>query len=215
MQDRTSWPWLLAAVLAVTVVGSASVEAQEQGQVWITISHPTTVGVIWHITDRIAARTTVGWARSVSENEYQSSIPAYYDDLVALGLIAPNLPGPYRTETTGTSTDVNLSALFYLSRTEGLSTYVTPRYSYQRTTSKVEVDRAFPLLLDEQTRAMPMHAVAGSLGLQYAPVRRFSVFAEVGLEHTRRNYALESGSETTGRTLGIDVALGATLYLGD
>jgi opacity protein-like surface antigen len=83
-----------------------------------------------------------------------------------------------------TSLGVGLSGLFYVARWESLSTYVSPRFVYNRVTTG-------PSALAAQTNT---YSLIGSFGSQYALNRRFGVFGEVGVGYSRVEQQLEISS---------------------
>jgi hypothetical protein len=90
-----------------------------------------------------------------------------------------------------------ISALFYIHRWEGLRTYVSPRFSYQRISSSASTS-GNTSTSDSTTST---YLASGSFGAQYALGRHFGLFGEVGLGYTSTRTALSS-------TLTIGVASG-------
>jgi len=89
---------------------------------------------------------------------------------------------PLKTTTpiSTASFSTGLSALFYLRRWDNLATYVSPRYSFSR--SSQSFDGTF-FIVDEATSKT--HLVSGSFGAQYWLGDRFSAFGELGLAYSR------------------------------
>ena len=49
--------WTSALILLVCGMGSAN--AQDNPRVGLTMGYPTSIGVLWHVTDRIAIRPEI------------------------------------------------------------------------------------------------------------------------------------------------------------
>jgi hypothetical protein len=162
-------PLTLSAALLLVVVPGRLAEAQEKGQVGLTMGYPASVGVVWHLTDAIAVRPELTFATTSD--------------------------GFTTNQSSSTSVGTGVSGLFYLGRWESVRAYVSPRYIYQRSTSTVEVDvtpllpPALPvgIVLPSLTTKTTItnQSVIGAFGAQYSPHRRFSVFGEVGFGYSR------------------------------
>jgi hypothetical protein len=76
---------------------------------------------------------------------------------------------------------VGISALLYVTTHDALRTYISPRWSYTRTSSTSQNGAAAN---PTATSTGNGHFIAGSFGAQYALARRFSVFGEVGVGYT-------------------------------
>jgi hypothetical protein len=162
-------------MVAIAVVLLAnSVSAQDDPRVGITMGYPQAIGVIWHVNDRIALRPEVTIDRTVSQSTTVSSVSAIVNGRVV---------ATSETEVSTTNSwqaGVGLSALFYLSKHDALRTYVSPRWTYVRSSYTSDgglSDVSFGL--DEAA-----HSLSGSFGAQYTLGRRFAVFGEAGLAYT-------------------------------
>jgi len=199
---------LLAAITVGLLAPAAS--AQDDPRVGITMGYPASVGIIWHVNDRVALRPEVNAQKSSGEFTTTTSIAF----------------GPTTTTTTGTSTSdawqvgVGVSALFYLTTHDALRTYVSPRWSYIRTSSSNTSSSAPP---PSQTTGSVGNGnfVSGSFGAQYALGKRFGVFGEVGVGYTHSDSAplppaaaggVVVSSQTTTRTLATRSGAGVILY---
>jgi hypothetical protein len=78
--------------------------AQESGRVGLLVSTPSSAGVIWRISDRVAVRQDITGATSSN--------------------------GPDASRVTTWNVDAALSGLFYLKRLNPVRVYVSPRYAY-------------------------------------------------------------------------------------
>src|SRR5205823_2607696 len=94
---------------------AVTARAQETPRVGLTIGYPASVGVIWHISDRVAVRPDL--AASWTSFKPSTSTGARDD---------------------GSSATIGLSGLFYLAKHDALQIYVTPRVGYLRTTATVQ-----------------------------------------------------------------------------
>jgi hypothetical protein len=103
MRVRGSLPLLVSALFVMP----AAVSAQEKGRTGVTMGYPESVGVLWHVSDKMALRPEFSFAHTSTDS---------------------NLP--FATDTSSTAVGVGLSALFYLSDRDNLRPYVAPRWSY-------------------------------------------------------------------------------------
>ena len=102
--------WIVALGAGVLMGGTARADAQEKGQAGITMGYPASVGVLWHLSERVAIRPEFSFSSS------DSSSAAILDA---------------RSEFWSVGTGV--SVLFYTPVRDNLRTYVAPRFSYTRT----------------------------------------------------------------------------------
>jgi hypothetical protein len=190
---------LIAAFASGAVPGTAL--AQDEPRVGITMGYPTALGLIWQVNDRLALRPELSFSTSSNDLTATSSITL---DGTTTSLV----------NTTDTwQVGIGLSALFYLSKHEGLRTYVSPRWSYGRASSK-SMSGSLPTLSNSTGN---INSVSGSFGAQYALSRRFSVFGEVGLAYTHTTID-PSGTpgvlvtSSTSRAFGARSGAGVVLY---
>src|SRR5581483_1699657 len=173
------------AVLAIGMlfVWTAAAAAQDAGQVGLTMGYPASIGVIWHVSDRVAVRPEISLQQIASMSTSVTTV----------------------TNTTQTTTDqwavgVGASALFYVHRWDALRTYVSPRFVYTRnastnvgsltaaaTSSAIIV---FPNTSPQTTEfTQQSYFVSGSFGAQYAVGAHFGVFGEVGFGYSHNTTA--------------------------
>jgi len=203
-----SGAWLMALPVLLC---ATSADAQEKGQVGIAMGYPTSVGVVWHVADRVAIRP------ELSVSQASTTITTTTTLTVPFG-------GPIQTIVTQSTSDATtvaggVSGLFYLWKREGLGAYLTPRYSYGRVTSTSSSGSR-----PEAETANTNHFVSGSFGAQYALGRRFAVFGEVGLAYSRTNQEPSSADSSapsppvssrtvaSTHTFGIRSGAGVVLY---
>jgi hypothetical protein len=207
----------IAFAFAVGMMLVAPVQAQEQGQIGITMGYPASIGAMIHLTDRIAVRPDFRFT-------------TLSDDSVL-------------SETSSDSFGVGIGALFYLTKTDALRTYGAARFGYNRTTSESTLTLlnsvsspigsllppGYQIPLPERTIVSTTSAaksVSGTFGAQYAVHRRFSVFGEVGVGYgwsdiVDRDVSLDrlgilTPFDTSGpRTWSSQTAAGVILYFKD
>jgi hypothetical protein len=198
---------VVLSIGAAVVFASSNASAQGRGQFGVTMGYPAAVGVTWHATERIGIKADVNFSLASSEID-----------------AGPVLP---ERETNTNSLGFGVAGLFYASRNDNLSVYFSPRFAYATTTLEIEGDDpiAFSVVLpiqipipapslDPRTESSS-YSVAGSFGAQYSPIRRFSVFGEVGLHYTSQHSEAPFSvlSETDGAAFGVRSAIGIVLYL--
>ena len=155
---------ILAGVLAVPTAALA----QDKGDTGLTMGYPTTVGFVYHLSDRFAIRPEISVAASSGSSESPVST----------------------TEGETFSIGVGVSGIFYLKQWDKLRTYLSPRYTYSHGESTTTSSFAFPFdendETDENTQTSNAHTFMGTFGAQYAIHERFSVFGEVGASFARQ-----------------------------
>jgi len=188
----------LACSTLVFAAGSAS--AQEKGKVGLTMGYPQSVGIVWHVTDRIALRPEVSISHSWSETTERRVV-------IIPGPGVPGFPLPGSpTETVSTSAwslTTGLTGLIYLWKDNNVSAYLAPAVTYSRASIKSETSPPprdpFPFPDFDLDITTSNIGARGALGVQYAPHRRFSVFGELGVDYDRSldgGVPLESFFET-------------------
>src|SRR5258706_990668 len=196
----------LLAAIALGMLASAA-SAQDDPRIGITMGYPASVGIIWQANDRVALRPEITAQKSSAEFTTTTSFPV----------------GGAITTTTATSNSdtwqvgVGVSAIFYPTTHDALRTYVSPRWSYIRTSSSNSSSSLPP---PGQTTGSVGNGqfVSGSFGAQYALGKRFGLFGEVGLGYSHSDNApLTAGAgvviaQTTTRTLATRSGAGVILY---
>ena len=168
-------------VLTVLAVPSA-VHAQDTPKVGVTMGYPSAVGILWHVADSVALRPEVTLTRSSGESNGNDLSPTVTTDGT-------------------TAVGVSIGALFYLGRKDAFRPYISPKFSYSRSSTSSAVNSNTILGPSTSESTLSAYAGAASVGGQYALGRRFGVFGEVGLAYTRTNTALTSTFTTTGFVL--------------
>lgn len=191
----------LVSALGLMVVTAGPAAAQDAGSLGATMGYPGAVGVIWHVTDRIALRPDVTLTRSSSEST--TTGPGFF-------------PGTELSSTTtseGWGTTVGLSALVTVRTIERLRIYLTPRLAWSHSSSDnqagVSGNRSS---YDVATRGL---VTSASVGTQYGLHDHFAIFGEVGLQYsdleTNSDYP-GSRNRTDSTSFGLRSAVGVTVY---
>lgn len=173
--------------LAVCLTAVRSASAQDTRSFGVTMGYPASVGMLWHLSERLAIRPELSFDVFSSDTENASPIAA-------------------GSSSDGHAIAVGFSALFYVARWDLTSAYVVPRYAYSRTESSIEGPLAG--LTDSTIRA---HAVSVSFGAQHRLGERFGIYGELGLEHDRSTTEITT-AELRRRALGTRSGVGVVVY---
>src|SRR3954462_6940189 len=98
---------------AMLLVASGTAAAQDPGSVGVTGGYPSTIGIIWHASDKIAIRPEVSLSGGSSESS----------------------AGSFDTYGSRWSVGTGASVLFYLHTYDRLRTYISPSFSYAHISS--------------------------------------------------------------------------------
>jgi hypothetical protein len=156
----------IAIALGFICVCASGAAAQDSGTVGVTMGYPASFGLIWRVTDTLAIRPELSLAGTSSTSE---SITATTSSL----------------ESDGHAIATGASALFYVARFDQLRTYVSPRFSYARTTNSGTITNSFGLPPSNTKTTATAWGGSGSFGAEYALSKKFSAFGEIGLGVTR------------------------------
>ena len=163
--------WVTLAFLA-----GRDARAQDMPRLGLTMGYPAAVGVIWNVADRLALRPEVNFSKS--------SVESSGSDILG--------PAPILTNDA-TQVGVGLSALVYFAQWDAVRAYVSPRFTYSRSsTSTNPGSTVLPSATTEATGNA--YATTGSFGAQGSLGRHFGVFGEIGAGFT-------SSSTTSNTTL--------------
>lgn len=177
---------LLGVLACVAAMLPSQALAQEEGKIGVTMGFPSSVGVLWHVTENVAVRPEFSLSWSSSESEF--------------------------AESDGFGFGSGVSVLFYMSRSENLATYFSPRYSFTRTAteSRYEGAQFIEPVIESTNRT---HSFGGSFGAQYFLGSRFSVFGELGLSYARSRAESDvTASEPTGSSVSTRSGVSIVLY---
>jgi len=172
---------VLLTVFLLSVI-AGTVHAQDAPKVGVTMGYPSSIGVIWQVTGRVAVRPEMTLSRVTGDSSA--------NDLAGAAPLSTD-------ETNGVGTGI--SALFYLGRWDALRTYVSPRFAYSRNSTSASTANAGSPSTSDST--VSSYVTSGSFGAQYALGRRFGLFGEVGLSYSRTSTSLSSSLATNGTTI--------------
>lgn len=188
----------LLCALVVWAVSARTGAAQDNGGVGLVMGYPGAVGVVWHVTERLALRPDVTLSRSTSESTTTAS-----------GLF----PTSSTTTSTSWSTTAGLGALITVTRLERVRIYVAPRVAWMRNTSDNRAGVSGDLAaFDVTTTGLVSSASAGT---EYRPHDHFAVFGELGLQYselTTTSAFTGSRNRTENTSAGVRSAVGVTVY---
>jgi hypothetical protein len=183
---------LITAAMLLLAGGTAA--AQDHGRVGVTAGYPSTIGIIWHASDKIAIRPEI----SVSGGSSGSTA------------------GSFDTDANRWSLGTGASVLFYLHTYERLRTYISPSLSYAHvssTSTSSGLSAALGITTASVTTTGRSIEGAGSFGAQYSLSDKFSVFGELGfgVSHAWSTSTLTS-TRVTGNTWGTRTAVAMIFY---
>ncbi len=195
-----------AVIVAVvgSLVGAARAAAQDQPAVGLTMGYPASIGVIWHLSDRIAVRP------EVSLQQVSTTSTSVITSFVIVNGV--ELPMTTTTESINDqwNTAYGASGVFYLRRWDALRTYVSPRFLYSRSTSSSTTSPG------SSTNEFTSNSyfVSGSFGAEYAFARRFGLYGELGFGYTHQSTtnSFAAAGSNTGHTMSTRSGVGAIFY---
>jgi len=193
----------LAMAIAAAVIGAAPAAAQDGGSVGITMGYPASVGVIWHVTDRVALRPEVSWTK------VSSTSTASITSVIGIG------SGAVTTTTTSQSTNdqstvgVGASGLIAVRQWDALRAYLSPRFLYTRGSTTSSSVNSFTGSSTPIDFTIDAYFVSGSVGVQYALSDRFGIYGEVGLGYNHQTSSSATAGSGTGTTTTVATRSGA------
>src|SRR2546425_12991465 len=93
--------------------------AQDEPHVGIVMGYPSSIGLLWQISGRVAVRRELSLSRGSAEST---------GGIAIAGISS-------QTTSDNWQAGFGASAIFYTSTGDGLRTYVTPRVSYSRSST--------------------------------------------------------------------------------
>ena len=191
--------------VAALILASGMANAQDRPQVGVTMTYPARIGVLWHITDRVAILPDVALERFSWESEF------------SFGLTGPGSFIGSTSRATNITWELAPGAnlLVDLARWDDVATYLTGGWSYlylretrTEVTTSTGQGTSFPPSGTEVTKSTDSgHETRGAFGVRYVPSRRFGIYGEVGVE-----YRKSSQTTLTSSTLRNRGAVGAIFY---
>jgi hypothetical protein len=178
--------WQLVSLAACFLfVDSAAARAQDATKVGVTMAYPTSIGLIWPMSDKVAVRPEFTISGSSAES-------------------------PTGLETSSWTIGTGVSVLFYLKDYDRVRTYFTPRFDYSRSSSSSDTGSASIPSIDLTRWAS---GGSGSFGVQYAPGEKFGVFGEVGFGFSYSSLpSLTEGSTGHATGWGMRSGVGVIFY---
>ena len=165
---------VVVVLMALAMCGGIA-QAQDAPRRGLVIGYPASVGVLWPINDKLAVRPELSF--SVASQDSTTSLAAGVSD---------------RSSGDSSQVGIGMSALWYLRQWDALRTYVSPRFSYGRTSSSLTSTTS----ITDGTSSS--YSTSGSFGLQYALGERFAVFGELGLAFTAISTTSSAGVSVSG-----------------
>ena len=172
-----------AALVCLLGIGTVA-GAQDSGRVGITMGYPASIGILWHVSERVALRPEFSF--TTMDSSSASLIGA---------------------ESSFSSTGTGISALFSSPARDNLRLYVAPRFQYARThgdsdtTESTTNSYTFAGMFGAQYALGRRFAAFGEVGLGYA--RQSGSLLTSVVVATRTT----SKSNTFGTRTGIGVVL--------
>lgn len=192
VMTRVLW---VAAVCAAILAGSARpVLAQDERKVGLVMAYPTSVGVIWQISKRVAIRPDINGSWAWSDSSESESI--------GISFPAISIDQSTRSHSFG----VGFSALVTVAQWDRLRAYVVPRVSYSRSVSRGEITYSgLPVglpssLLQALFRPSTFEtkssgtSYSASFGVQHGLTGRFAIFGEIGAAYASADLTFPAAS---------------------
>jgi len=208
MYARTMTRILLAVSGAIALLLPGVAAAQDTPRFGLVMGYPAQVGVLWTVADRLAIRPEVNWTRTTTESVATSTV------FTGTGVTTTSVTTTSKNNAVGTG----VSALLYLRTRDALRTYVTPRFTYARTTSSSDLSPALPNVapapIETTTSA---YTIAGSLGAQYSVAKHFGIFGEVGVQYGHNSISPSSSllrTDAKQTSIGLRSGAGVILFFG-
>ena len=191
----------ILALASIALLSSATrANAQDKGDAGISMGYPTSIGFVFHVSDRFALRPEIDFNRSTSERD------STFTDL----------------STKTWAFEIGISGLCYVGRWDKVRAYVSPSYGYRRAEASVSGSALdlptlpglpgleFP---DNQTSTSTVHTFARSFGAQISLHDRFTVFGEAGISFsTQQSRSGFSVSDSDSKAVGSRTAVGVVFY---
>lgn len=226
----------IALIVSLLVVAFAPVaSAQDKGKVGLVVGYPTTAGVLWQVSDRIAIRGegSFSWSSSKTEQPPDNSSSTFtFNDSSTTVTFGGGSIGATQ-ESHSVSGSVGISALITLTKTDELRTYIAPRVALAmaRSTTTIEYDLSRfssptfgqVLLRGFENQKITTKSRTPSYGAAFGATttlrERFGVFGELGFNYTPTGSVplIIGGSSVTAtiresRTVSLRSGIGVTIY---
>jgi hypothetical protein len=174
-----------AAAIAVALGIPAAAGAQDTPKAGIVIAYPTAVGILWHVTDKIAIRPEFNIQGSSTETT----------------------AAQFSTDSSGWAAGFGLSALFYMRTEDSLRTYIVPRFSYLHSSNSSKGPTGVSVDVGSDS-----YGGSGAFGAQYTLGKRFALFGELGVGFDHHTSDTFNGTKSKGSTWGLQSGVGVVFY---
>jgi opacity protein-like surface antigen len=155
---------LIVLVLALMNPGTSSAQKQGQFGFNLSVNSGPSIGVIYHVSDRFAFRPFVSYSKTTVERTY-----TYFDGFREISM---------QLEQKNKTYGGGLSGLLYFPSSNEFTIYLGAGISYFKSVQDVFDFSPSP----EQLKSDNI-SLSGSLGLQYAVSKNFSVYGEIGFDY--------------------------------
>ena len=177
--------WQLVSLAGCLLLAeSSAARAQDTKKVGVTMAYPTSIGLIWPASNKVAVRPEF----TISGSSVES---------------------PSGLDGSSWNVGTGVSVLFYLKDYERVRTYFTPRFDYSRSSSSSDTGSASIPSIDTTRWASDG---SGSFGVQYAPGDKFGVFGEVGFGFSYSKLPSLTGSDGHATAWGMRSGVGVIFY---
>jgi hypothetical protein len=176
--------YLVGLGVLVASLPATPASAQEPGDVGVTISAPSAIGLIWHVTPRVAVRPDLSFSFSESDADVGTDVNSH-------------------------SFSLGGSVLFYTGRWDNLQTYVSPRVSYSWSSSSIDGSGAD---LNSTSDGWSLSGTFGAqymLGTRFAVFAEAGLAYASQTAETPTSFG---DNERTTWSFGTRTLIGATLY---
>lgn len=204
----------LAMATMIVLGGAVSASAQDAGKFGVTMGYPASIGVIWHVSNRIALRPEISLQQIATTTTSTISITT------------AGSGGVTSTSTTTTATNdqwfvgYGASALFYIKQWDALRAYVSPRFQYTHgsSSSSTTLNTSLPISTVPASTEFTQNSYlySGSFGAQYGLGSRFGLYGEVGFGYTHQTSesSFAAAGDSTGHTVATRSGVGVIFYFG-
>ena len=177
--------WVILLLVGLMPCGGTAARAQDDPKVGVSMETSSTVGVIWQVSKSIAVQPEIGFSTSSSESE--------------------------RSTSDGSGLTTGVSARLYMHTWDNLRAYVSPKYSYGRSTQR---GGSSSLTIENKNVT---NSFTGSFGAQYAFHKKFAAYGETGVVYSRLTFTSSDnlgllGSESKSNEWHSRSAVGVIFY---
>ncbi len=190
---------LAVLVASVALVLASPAAAQEVGQKGIVVAAPTSAGLVWQVTDKLAVRPLISFAwmsNGLDDIDLGNVVtPGGIVELPSLSLAA---------DRSNYLVRLDFSVLWTVAKSEGLRVYLAPSIAHRWASSLLDNDAL---------------EVGGAFGMHYNVTKRFGVFGETGVRVDRStqefdftNYLIEGSLKRSTTSVGSQSKVGVTFF---